>query len=127
VSARIDLPKMLLGLVCFGTVFTALMWFLGAVDRGAEEEVPSPEALAVCDAWAQLRDDLEGEGVPRDEQVARVREVHALAERTELRARPLAVIATRMEEGITIDPRYIENVDRQCAQLTEDQPASVGR
>jgi hypothetical protein len=127
VSPRIDLPKMLLGLVCFGTVFTALMWFLGAVDRGAEEESPSPEALAVCDAWAQLRDDLEGEGVPRDEQVARVREVHALAERTELRARPLEVIANRMEEGIAVDLRQVEDVDRQCAQLTEDQPASVGR
>ena len=122
-----DLPNMTLGLLLFALVFIALMWLLGAVDRGGEEESPSPEALAVCDAWAQLRDDLEGEGMPRDEQVARVREVHALAERTELRARPLDVIANRMEEGIAVDPRQVENVERQCAQLTEDQPASVGR
>jgi hypothetical protein len=100
-----DLPNMTVGLLLFALVLTALVWMLALGDRGAEEESPSPEALAACEGWERLRDDLEGEGVPRDEQVARVREVHALAERTELRAQVLEVIADRIGRTSTVGAR----------------------
>ena len=116
-----DVPKMVLGLLLLSLVLGAGLWMLALGDRGAEEESPSSAALAACEGWERLRGDLEGEGVPRDEQVARVREVQALAERTELRAEVFEVIADRLAEDIDLGG-YPEEADRQCAQLTEEQP-----
>ena len=116
-----DVPNMTLGLLLLALVVTALMWALGQGDRGVEEGEVSPAALAACEGWERVRGDLEGEGVPRDEQVARLREVHALAERTELHARVFDVIATRIEEGSDLGD-HPERADRQCARLTEEQP-----
>ena len=116
-----DVPNMTLGLLLLALVFTALMWALGQVDRGAEEDEVTPAALAACEGWERVRGDLEGEGVPRDEQVARLREVQALAERTELHARVFEVIANRIEEGLVLGD-HPERADRQCAQLAEEQP-----
>jgi hypothetical protein len=116
-----DLPNMTVGLLLFALVLTVLVWMLALGDRGAEEESPSSAALAACEGWERLRGDLEGEGVPRDEQVARVREVHALAERTELRAQVFEVIADRLAQDIDLGD-HPEQADRQCAQLTGEQP-----
>ena len=121
VAFKGDVPKMVLGLLSFSLVFSAGMWMFERFDRGAEEDEVSPAALAACEGWERVRDDLDGEGVPRDEQVARLREVQALAERTELHARVFEVIANRMEEGIDLGG-HPERADRQCAQLTEEQP-----
>ncbi len=126
VAFKGDVPKMVLGLVLFSLVLSAVLWLVGEADRAAEDDGVTPAALAACEGWERVRDDLEGDHMPRDDQVDRVREIHALAERSGMRAGVFEVIADRLEQDVPLGDAP-EQADRQCAQLTEDQPASVGR